>query len=162
MSRVDARQGLMPSILDRLIDPTADGTAWRRGYGIEQVVAAVHRDLEDLLNTRAVLAELPEECVELRRSIAAYGLSDLSSVEAITPDQRAQIGRLLEGIVALYEPRLKDIRATLLDPGQDVKRMVKFHLEARLSVEPAPEVAFDTILELTTGHSTVTRPGSAT
>lgn len=162
MSRVDAQQGLMPSVLDRLIDPTADGTSWRRGYGVEQMVAAVHRDLEDLLNTRAVLTDLPDDCVELRRSIAAYGLPDLSSIEAITPEQRSQIGRLLESIVSRYEPRLKDVRATLLDPGQDVKRMVKFHLEARLSVEPAPEVAFDTILELSTGHSQVTRPGAAT
>ena len=160
MSRVDPQQGLMPSILDRLIDPGADGTAWRRGYGIEQMVAAVHRDLEDLLNTRAVLSDLPPECAELRRSIAAYGLPDLSSVEAVTPDQREQIGRLLEGIVMRFEPRLKDVRATLLDPGQDLKRMVKFHLEARLAVEPAPEVAFDTILELASGHSKVTRPGS--
>src|SRR5262245_14883207 len=110
MSRVDAQQGLMPSVLDRLIDPTADGTAWRRGYGVEQMVAAVHRDLEDLLNTRAVLTDLPPDCTELHRSIAAYGLPDLSSVEAITPEQRAQIGRLLERIVAHYEPRLKDIR----------------------------------------------------
>jgi type VI secretion system protein ImpF len=157
MSPSDAQQGLMPSILDRLIDADADGTIWRRGYGIQQMIAAVHRDLEDLLNTRQVTTDIPRDCVEVARSIVAYGMPDLSSIEAITPDQRAQIGRLLETLVQRYEPRLKNVRATLLDPTQDIKRMVKFHLEARLSVEPAPEVAFDTILELTTGHSTVTR-----
>ena len=160
MSRIDAQQGLMPSILDRLTDADADGTAWRRGYGLQQMIAAVHRDLEDLLNTRAVLSDLPEDCPEVARSIAVYGLPDLSSIEAITPDQRAAIGRVLEGIIQHFEPRLKNVRATLLDPEQAVKRMVKFHIEARLSVEPAPEVAFDTILELSTGHSTVTRPGA--
>ena len=70
MSRIDAQQGLMPSLLDRLIDTDADGTAWRHGYGVQQMIAAVHRDLEDLLNTRQVLAELPPECAELARSIA--------------------------------------------------------------------------------------------
>ena len=34
-------------------------------------------------------------------------------------------------------------------------RSVRFRIEARLSVDPAPEVAFDTVLELTTGHYSV-------
>jgi type VI secretion system protein ImpF len=157
MSRIDAQQGLMPSLLDRLIDPDADGSLWRRGYGVQQMIASVHRDLEDLLNTRQVLADLPPDCAELLHSIAAYGMPDLTSVEAITTDQRSRIGKLLEAIIQRHEPRLKDIRATLLDPDQAIKRAVKFHIEARLSVEPAPEVAFDTILELTTGHSSITR-----
>lgn len=160
MSRLDAQQQLMPSVLDRLIDPEADGTTWRHGYGVSQMIAAVHRDLEDLLNTRQVMTGLPADAVELARSIATYGMPDLSSVEAITPDQRAQIGRVLERTIAFFEPRLKNIRATLLEPGQAVQRKVKFHLEATLAVDPAPEVSFDTILELTTGHSTVTRAGA--
>lgn len=157
MSRIDAQQGLMPSLLDRLIDPDADGTAWRHGYGARQMIASVHRDLEDLLNTRSVLTDLPPDCPELARSIATYGMPDLTSIEAITPDQRARIGKMLEALIQRHEPRLKEVRATLIDPDQAVRRSVKFHIEARLSVEPAPEVAFDTILELTTGHSSITR-----
>jgi type VI secretion system protein ImpF len=84
-------------------------------------------------------------------------MPDLTSVMAITAVQRAAIGRLLESIIARFEPRLRDIKATLLEPGQEVQRAVKFRVEARLNVDPAPEVAFDTILELTTGHSTITR-----
>ena len=49
MSRLDAQQGLMPSVLDRLIDQESAGTSWRRGYGIEQnplyVDAAVREQL---------------------------------------------------------------------------------------------------------------------
>ena len=52
---------------------------------------------------------------------------------------------------------MRDIRATLLDPGQQILRTVKFRIEARMRVDPAPEVAFDTILELTTGRSTISR-----
>lgn len=158
MSRIDPQQGLMPSVLDRLIDPEADGTAWRHGYGLQQMIAAVYRDLEDLLNTRQVLTDLPPDCVELLHSVATYGMPDLTSVEAISVEQRSQIGRLLEAIIQRHEPRLKQVRATLLEPEQAVRRAVKFHIEARLSVEPAPEVAFDTILELTTGRSSITRP----
>ena len=46
MPSKDEQQGLMPSIIDRLIDPGSGGTAWRRGYGLEQMIQAVQRDLE--------------------------------------------------------------------------------------------------------------------
>jgi type VI secretion system protein ImpF len=160
MARDEHQEGLMPSVLDRLIDPDAAGTVWRRGYGIEQMVEVVQRDLEELLNTRQSHAGMPEQFEELGRSILAYGLPDLTSLNAITPDQRAQIGRVLEAVIAHFEPRLRDVRASLVDPGQDKQRSVRFRVEARLCVEPAPEVAFDTILELSTGHSSVKPSGA--
>jgi type VI secretion system protein ImpF len=160
MSRLDPHQALMPSVLDRLIDPEADGTVWRHGFGIEQMVAAVYRDLEDLLNARRVLSAVPADCTEVQSSIVCFGLPDITSLEASTPETRARIGRMLEAIILSYEPRLRDVRATLVDPNQTVQRTVRFRIEARLSVEPAPEVAFDTILELTTGHSTISRGGN--
>jgi type VI secretion system protein ImpF len=150
----------MPSILDRLIDPDTGGTAWRRGYGIEQMVETVHRDLEDLLNTRESHQGLPEEFTELYHSVLAYGLPDLTSLNAITPQQRDEIGRVLEAVIGRFEPRLRDVRAKLLDPGNEKERTVRFHIEARLNVDPAPEVDFDTILELTTGHYSVKPSGS--
>lgn len=158
MSRLSPQQGLMPSLLDRLIDPDADLTSLQQGFDVGQMIAAVQRDLEDLLNTRQTTAGLPPECAEVARSIVAYGMPDLTSVQAITAAQRAAIGRILEGLISRYEPRLRDVKATLIDPGQQVQRAVKFRVEARLNVDPAPEVAFDTILELTTGHSTISRP----
>jgi type VI secretion system protein ImpF len=158
MPQPESQQGLMPSLLDRLIDPDADGTTWRRGFGIEQMIQAVYRDLEDLLNSRQSTTNVPADCAEVLRSIVAYGLPDITAIEASTPGTRAKIGKILETIILHYEPRLRDVRATLLDPNEKVRRTVKFRIEARLCVEPAPDVAFDTILELTTGHSTISRP----
>jgi type VI secretion system protein ImpF len=155
MSASDAQQGLMPSILDRLIDPESGGTAWRRGYGVEQMVAAVQRDLEDLLNTRQSQPGLHKDFEQVRNSVICYGLPDLNSLEAVTTQQREDIGRLLEAVVARFEPRLRDIRATLIHPGDEKDRRIKFRIDARLCVDPAPEVAFDTILELTSGHYSV-------
>jgi type VI secretion system protein ImpF len=154
----DPPQGLMPSLLDRLIDPDADVSRQQQGYSVAQMVAAVHRDLEDLLNTRQTSAGLPADCTLVQRSIVAYGMPDLANIPALSPSQRAQIGRVLEAIILRYEPRLRDVKATLLDPRQEINRTIKFRVEARLNVEPAPEVAFDTILELTTGHSSIARP----
>jgi type VI secretion system protein ImpF len=155
MTSKDEQQGLMPSIIDRLIDPGSGGTAWRRGYGVEQMIQAVQRDLEDLLNTRQSHEGLPPEFKEVHNSIIAYGLPDLNSVNAITLQQRQQIGRMIEGIIARFEPRLKDIKATLVEGGDNKARSVKFRVDARMRVDPAPEVAFDTILELTTGHYSI-------
>jgi type VI secretion system protein ImpF len=149
----------MPSVLDRLIDPEAEGTAWRDGYGIEQILAAVQRDLEELLNSRQTTTDIPEDCVEVLSSIVAYGLPDLAGVPALTPQQRSEIGRILETIVGRFEPRLRDVQAALLDPEQAVQRLVKFRIEARLNVDPAPEVSFAAILELTTGRSRVRQDG---
>ena len=81
----------MPSILDRLIDPTSAGTSWRRGYGIEQMAAAVQRDLEDLLNTRVSNPRLAESCSECRRSILAYGLPDLVSLQLVKKVARRHV-----------------------------------------------------------------------
>jgi type VI secretion system protein ImpF len=157
---IDSDMGLMPSILDRLTDPDSQGTAWRQGYGVDQMVEAVQRDLEELLNTRQSHAGLPEEYSEVLNSIVGYGLPDLTSLNALTPQQREEIGRVLEAVVAKYEPRLRDIRATMLDPGDGKQRSVRFRIDARLCLDPAPEVSFETIMELTTGRYSVQQPGS--
>ena len=159
MSRLGSQTGLMPSILDRLIDPESGGTASRRGYGVEQMADAVRRDLEDLLNTRQTHFGLPDEWPEVERSVVAFGLPDLTSLNAITAQQRENIGRAIEAVVARFEPRLKDVRATLIESADGLQRTVRFRVDARLIVDPAPEVAFDTILELLTGHAAVQRSG---
>lgn len=145
--------GLKPSILDRLIDPESRGTAARLGYSVEQMVDKVRRDLEDLLNTRRTLGVLPVGLERVMNSVMAYGLPDLVSLNALTPGQRDEIGHILESTVARFEPRLRQIRATLVE--SDNLQHIKFRLEARLAVDPAPDVAFDTILELTTGQHQV-------
>jgi type VI secretion system protein ImpF len=150
----------MPSLLDRLIDADSGGTAWRRGYGVEQMTAAVLRDLEELLNTRQSQGQLPEGYSELLHSVFSYGLPELTSFEGITPQQRAQIGRVIEAVIAVHEPRLRDVRATLVDQGDGKDRIVRFRIDSRLCLEPAPDVAFDTVLELTSGRYTVQPSGS--
>jgi type VI secretion system protein ImpF len=159
MPREETQVGLMPSLLDRLTDSTSGGTAWRRGYGVEQMVEAVRRDLEDLLNTRQTTHGLSTDFPETLGSVIGYGLPDLTTLNSFTTEQRAEIGRLIEAAVARYEPRLKGIQALMIEDGGGIERTVKFRIDARLSVDPAPEVAFDTVLELTTGHYLVKPSG---
>jgi type VI secretion system protein ImpF len=155
MSRVDPNMGLMPSILDRLIDPDSGGTDWRHGYGVEQMIETVRRDLEELLNTRVTHQGIPPDLERVRNSLVGYGMPDLTSLNALTAAQREEIGRVLETAVARHEPRLKDVHATLIDEPGNKRQTVRFRMEARLALDPAPEVAFDTVLELLTGHNSV-------
>jgi len=155
MPHPSAKQALMPSVLDRLIDPHSQGTAERPWYGVAEVIHAVERDLSDLLNTRQTHQGLCDDLPEVSRSLVAYGLPDLGSLEAATEKQREEIGRDIEELVRRFEPRLKDVRAVLADPGDNRRRTVHFRIEARLNVEPAPDVAFDATLQLPSGEYTV-------
>jgi type VI secretion system protein ImpF len=52
----------------------------------------------------------------------------------------------------MFEPRLEDIRVSILQMG-DLHRSLHFRIEARLKVEPAPEpVTFDAMLQLGSGE----------
>ena len=72
-------------------------------------------------------------------------------------NQRADIARAIKLIIERFEPRLKDVVVMLLNPGEDISRhALRFRVDARLAVDPAPDVAFDTILEIASGHYVVT------
>jgi type VI secretion system protein ImpF len=119
------------------------------------MIDAVRRDLEDLLNTRRTNPWLDKDFVEVQRSIEAYGVPDLAALDAYTPQQQEEIGRVIERIIGLFEPRLREVRASMLEPRDPHERNVRFRVDARLALDPAPEVAFETVLELTTGHASI-------
>jgi type VI secretion system protein ImpF len=148
MSRVHSEPGLMPSILDRLVDPQSLGTIYRPGYSLEQMIEAVRGDVEDLLNSRRVYPDVPEEFTEVWKSILVYGLPDFASMNAFTPEQREEVGRMLERAIRTFEPRLTNVRAMVLDGGDPLSRTVRFRIEAQLRVDPAPAIALETTLDL--------------
>ncbi len=125
-----------------------------------ETIDVVRRDLEDLLNTRQSSHSVPAGFDEVLRSLVAFGMPDLTSLDAISPQQREEIGRVLEKVVEQFEPRLRDVRATLVEGGAAKMRTLRFRIDARLRVEPAPDVAFETVLELASGLSAVRRADS--
>lgn len=156
MAKTAAEQGVTPSLLDRLIDPDSAGTQSRRGYGIEQMVAVVRRDLEELLNTRLGIIHLPDEFPELHTSPLAFGLPDFGSVKTASPQSRQAIGHSIEEIIERFEPRLIDVRVHLVsDPRASDQLAVRFQIEAKMRIAPFPDVSFETVMELTTGSASV-------
>src|SRR5437588_13069976 len=122
MATNDAPPTLLPSIIDRLIDPGSSGTGRSPGYTLEQMEKAILRDLQDLLTTRSSQDGLGPEFTEVNNSIVTYGLPDLTSLNAITPQQRSAVGKVLEEVVARFEPRLRDVHAVVLDPPDGPNR----------------------------------------
>lgn len=154
MATMDQETSLVPSILDRLLDDAPDVThepAASRFQNLRQLKQAVTRDLEALLNTRQeALGELPAAFVEVRRSLLTYGLPDFTAFSLLNPQDRQRIRRALEQAIAAFEPRLERVRVNLASPRQH-EQTLRFHIEALLKVEPAPEpVTFDALLQLQT------------
>jgi type VI secretion system protein ImpF len=150
------KRGVLPSILDRLTDPESAGTAILTGYSVEKMYAAVLNDLEHLLNTTHTARDIPAEFADVRDSIVGYGLPDLASVESIGADQQAAIARTIRKAIERFEPRLRAVKVALLKNQDGLRMSLKFRIDARLAVDPAPDVAFDTVLEVGTGKYLVT------
>ena len=148
---MDAQVGLLPSIIDRLADPGSRGTIARSGYSLEQMARSVQEDLERLLNTRSD-ESLSRESYPLLANVVGYGLPDLATLSRLQETDHEGICRILEERILRYEPRLKDVQVTLNVPEAGNPLKVQLHLRAVLSVDPAPELVFDTTLDLASGH----------
>lgn len=150
--------GLVPSLLDRLIDPESAGTAARPGYTLEQALRAIDRDIEDLLNTHSAFGAIPDDYPELQRSSLTYGLPDVRQADVGVAEDRQRVASLLSRVLERFEPRLREVRVTMAQQSAQAPQRIEFRIEARLACEPAPPVRFDGFLELKTGQSTV-HPG---
>jgi type VI secretion system protein ImpF len=156
MSNTPLPGSLKPSVLDRLVDASTQGSGAPAWYDLDQMTAAVERDLEDLLNTRQTHQGACDDYPEVQQSLLTYGLPDAASMIADTPQQRLQLARRIEQIVSRFEPRLKQTRVRVLDPIDHVKRVLRFQIVGRLQVEPAVDLELDASMKLTTGQLTIT------
>lgn len=158
MSRFDNEIRITTSVLDRLIDyePEAKQEApASRQKSLRDLKAAVKRDLEWLLNSRQVVGGVPEDLKETSQSLAAYGLPDFTGVSLKNVQEQAFVRRTIERAISLFEPRLEDVLVILI-PGNSGEQIMRFRIDARLKVDPAPEpVTFDTLLQLDNGQYVV-------
>lgn len=158
MYRIDSEIRITPSVLDRLIDhePQSSREApASRSQSLIDLKQAVKRDLEWLLNARQVVGGLPPELKELGRSLAAYGLPDFTAVSVKSPADQMRMQRALEMAISAFEPRLENITVSL-SPVLDLEHKLRFRIDARIKVEPAPEpVTFDTVLQASTNQYVV-------
>ena len=151
MSQAGSNPRLQPSVLDRLIDDNP-ARSWESpaipSWSVERAKAAVKRDLEWLLNSRQVVAELPGDLGQLGRSVLTYGQRELVSLGLNDSAEQARLRRDIIEAIARFEPRLTKVQVTLASVSA-LDRSIRFRIDALLRVEPAPEpVSFDSVFRL--------------
>lgn len=158
MGRISNDTALIPSVLDRLIDhdPGATREAPKGQVQVlREMKQSLRRDLENLLNTRWRCLSWPPNMDELELSLVNYGLPDFSGANLGIAQNREEFRRVIERVIARFEPRLKNVKVQVLNDGS-ADRVLKFKIDALLQADPAPEpVAFESALEPCSGSFTV-------
>lgn len=138
------------SLLDRLIDEDPGNTREPVQYrllDVRQIKAFVVRDLENLLNCRRNITEIPAELRELDNSVATYGLKDFTAKNTDSRKMRQNVRKDVERAIARFEPRLRNVKVDL-ETGSNKERNLSFRISAMLVVDPFREpVTFDTYFD---------------
>jgi len=155
-------KGFTPGFFDRLLGtPVRHATsATAARMSAEDLKDAVARDLEALLNTRAVLPEaLLKAYPECSRSIVSYGMIDFADLSLSSPTDRATICASIETTIACHEPRLKDVKAQL-DVREGRINRLNFSITGLLVASAAQEpVNFDAVLQPSTLQYSISKTG---
>lgn len=155
MSRPQGEATVTLSVLDRLLDHEPNSRVeapLSRSHSVRLLRAAVHRDLEWLLNTRRNFREPDESLKELNRSLYIYGLPDFSTYSMASTADQTKLLRHFLAAIKLFEPRLANVRIVPLQAPTVGLQQLRLRIEAMLLMDPAPEpVSFDTVIELRSG-----------
>lgn len=143
------------SLVDRLTDDARTPAALRvEGMGEkERYIASVARDLEWLLNTLRTPNIDFDAFEELPRSVYAYGLPDLTSINRDNTDAKRQLLRNVEEVIDRFEPRLRDVRIELVESdGEQYRRELRFVVQGTLMMDPSPQrLMFNGVLDYVSG-----------
>ena len=142
---ISTHELLLPSLLDRLLDDSPEQSSeplWHEGLVLKVIKRGLCRDMQELLNARRPLDQIPEQYTELRTSLLNFGLPDLQSLEVREDHELSSICRRIEEAIAAFEPRLRHVDVVPRLDGQDrrpIDRRLRFVIEAELVVEPLRE-----------------------
>ena len=138
------------SVLDRLI--AVEEWPATRSQSVRFFREALKRDVEWLLNSRQPHLDQLSPWPAAKASVINYGLPDITSLGLTSAADHQALRVAIAGCLRIFEPRLTDVHVTL-EGSELVDRRLRFHIEGNLRLDPSPEeVAFDTVLELTSGE----------
>lgn len=142
---------ITPSLLDRLLDFEPDQSSEApksRLKSLRDLKTSVRRDLEWLLNTRRFIEHIPENLEETQKSVAIYGLPDFTATGVKGAGDQKRLVKQIEAAIKIFEPRFLDLKVTL-EPIDEMHRAIRFRIDARLDIDPAPEpISFDTVFQV--------------
>jgi type VI secretion system protein ImpF len=108
---------------------------------------SVKRDLEWLFNSRRTFDARIGDYAQVRSSVYAYGLPDITSVNIGSVTDQRRLVDLMGETVRLFERRLKNVSIEF-QPVVGGNRLLQFTISGVLLMDPAPEeVRIDTVLD---------------
>jgi len=163
LAQIKADQPLLPSVLDRLLDyepAETRETPRSRSQLLRDLKQSIGRDLENLLNTRRRCKSWPENLAELEKSLANYGVPDLTAAALGSSAGREEFRRVFAEVVRLFEPRFTRVVVEMLGNSEPLDRTLRFRIKALLHAEAASEpVVFDSAMQPATGNVEVKGTG---
>jgi type VI secretion system protein ImpF len=150
------------SLLDRLLDD--DPASLRdphksRPQAHREMLDAVRRDLEAMLNTRPCSVVLDAGLAGLADSILNYGVASVGGTVYGLEENRAAFRDQIEAAIRRFEPRLMRVKVELVPDPEGIDRTIRFRVVAELNARPAPEpLVFDSVLDPSTLGISVQAP----
>ncbi|GAB3457811.1 type VI secretion system baseplate subunit TssE [Massilia terrae] len=130
-------------MLDRLMGAAAEADG---RMTLDQVKDLIARDLEALLNTRA-MPRWFDAHPRARGSVLNYGLADFAGMCLTSSEDREAICASLKLAIETHEPRLTQVCATLEPSGGSINRL-HIAINAKLLVgENGETVNFNAVLQ---------------
>ena len=105
MAKRETEPTVQQSLLDRL---TEEEPPRSRSESVARYRESVRRDVEWLLNTRRIVHPAPEELHEVRHSLYHYGLPDVTSLPADSPESQLRLVRWIEEAIELFNECLDE------------------------------------------------------
>lgn len=124
----------------------------QRREAINRYKDSVKRDLEWLLNTRQVVDDRLPLYPEVSRSVYAYGLPDITSINVGAIHDQNELLRRMERCIEFFDKRLTKTEI-VLEPMVGLNRVLRFSISGIVLMDPAPEeIVIDTILDPSSGE----------
>lgn len=124
----------------------------QRREAINRYKDSVKRDLEWLLNTRQVVDDRLPFYPEVSRSVYAYGLPDITSINVGAIHDQNELLRRMERCIEFFDKRLTKTEI-MLEPMVGLNRVLRFSISGIVLMDPAPEeIVIDTILDPSSGE----------
>lgn len=118
-------------LFERLIDMSPDEpeeVPSKRFYNQFELIQSIEREVFRILNTRST-AKYDEfdDLIASRENIGLvqlYGLADFSQFDGTNSGHRPRIARLCEISISVFEPRLKNVKVTILDFDKQAQALI--------------------------------------
>jgi type VI secretion system protein ImpF len=124
----------------------------QRREAINRHKDSVKRDLEWLLNTRQVVDDRLPFYPEVSRSVYAYGLPDITSINVGAIHDQNELLRRMEKCIESFDKRLTRTEIAL-EPMVGLNRVLRFSISGIVLMDPAPEeIVIDTVLDPSSGE----------